>query len=206
MDTVERLRHLSDAERRIFNDEQSAVILIPLIIEEDEWKLLYEVRAESLRRQPGEVCFPGGRANEGETNEEAVRRECREELLIEDEQLDILCELGTIRGPGNMPVTVYSGILKDYEYTFSRDESDSVFSCAVEDLQKLRAVQTVKENYTADEDFFRSVPGGLRWLQRPLERDMVFYGTEPVIWGFTARVTERFLSLWTSLADGDECA
>ena len=187
-----------------FTMDRGAVIMIPLLYEEDEWKLLYEVRASGLRTQPGEVCFPGGRIEPGESTYEAVVRECMEELCIREDQLsDIVC-LGSLPGPRNHIVTIYTGILKDYEYTFSTDESASVFSCAAEDLQKLRAVQTIQEAYTADEDFFRSVPGGLQWLQRPLERDMVFYGTEPVIWGFTARVTDRFLSFWASLPDGDE--
>ena len=186
-----------------FTNDRGAVILIPLIYEEDEWKLLYEVRASGLRTQPGEVCFPGGRIEPGESTYEAIIRECMEELCIREEQLaDVVC-LGSLPGPRNHIVTVYTGVLKDYSYTYAKDESDAVFSCAAEDLQKLRAVQTVHEEYTVDEAFFRSVPGGLQWLQRPAEREMVFYGTEPVIWGFTARVTERFLALWESLPQAD---
>ncbi|MCR5373145.1 MAG: CoA pyrophosphatase [Solobacterium sp.] len=187
-----------------FTKDRGAVILIPLLYEEDEWKLLYEVRASGLRTQPGEVCFPGGRIEPGESTREAVVRECMEELCIREEQLEDLVCLGSLPGPRGHMVTVYTGVLKDYRYTFAKDESDAVFSCGVEDLQKLEAVQTVREAYTADEEFFRSVPGGLQWLQHPAERRMTFYGTEPVIWGFTARVTERFLSLWAELPAGDE--
>ncbi|MFP3361046.1 coenzyme A pyrophosphatase, partial [Planococcus sp. SIMBA_143] len=35
-------------------------ILLPLMEKEDGIHLLFEVRAASLRRQPGEICFPGG--------------------------------------------------------------------------------------------------------------------------------------------------
>ena len=36
-------------------------VLVPLVEGEEGLSLLYEVRARTLRRQPGEVCFPGGR-------------------------------------------------------------------------------------------------------------------------------------------------
>ena len=41
-------------------------VLVPLVEREGGLSLLYEVRAGSLRRQPGEVCFPGGRLEPGE--------------------------------------------------------------------------------------------------------------------------------------------
>ena len=36
-------------------------VLVPMVEGEEGLSLLYEVRAHTLRRQPGEVCFPGGR-------------------------------------------------------------------------------------------------------------------------------------------------
>lgn len=40
---------------------RDAAIVIPLVREEDQsLSVLFEVRALTLRSQPGEVCFPGG--------------------------------------------------------------------------------------------------------------------------------------------------
>ena len=41
-------------------------VLVPLAQRPEGLSLLYEVRADSLGRQPGEVCFPGGRMEPGE--------------------------------------------------------------------------------------------------------------------------------------------
>lgn len=38
-----------------------AAVLLPLVQTEEGVSVLFEVRSKSLRRQPGEVCFPGGR-------------------------------------------------------------------------------------------------------------------------------------------------
>ena len=52
-------------------------VLVPLVEANGELHLLYEVRAATLQRQPGEVCFPGGRIEEGETAVQCALRETK---------------------------------------------------------------------------------------------------------------------------------
>ncbi|HMA60291.1 MAG TPA: NUDIX domain-containing protein, partial [Halanaerobiales bacterium] len=54
-------------------------VLVPMLRLEDKLHLIYEIRSEEIGTQPGEVSFPGGRIEEGETAREAAVRETEEE-------------------------------------------------------------------------------------------------------------------------------
>ena len=76
-------------------------VLVPLVEGEGGLSLLYEVRAGSLRRQPGEVCFPGGRLEGAESPEECALRETWEELGIPQEKIRLLGRLDFIAHRAN---------------------------------------------------------------------------------------------------------
>lgn len=68
-------------------------VLVPLIYEKGEPFLLFEVRADTLNRQPGEVCFPGGRMEAGETPLQGALRETEEELSLPASVIRPIAEL-----------------------------------------------------------------------------------------------------------------
>ena len=76
-------------------------VLVPLVEGEEGPALLYEVRAGSLRRQPGEVCFPGGKMEGSESPEECALRETWEELGIPPKNIQILGRLDFIAHRAN---------------------------------------------------------------------------------------------------------
>ena len=70
----------------------SAAVLIPVVRDKDEPALLMEVRSLNVR-QPGEVCFPGGHIETGETCVDTALRETYEELGILPSSVNVLQRL-----------------------------------------------------------------------------------------------------------------
>lgn len=68
---------------------------------EGKLHILYEVRSQDMRRQPGEVCFPGGRIEGDETPEACAIRETEEELGIPTASITVLGRLDFVAHRAN---------------------------------------------------------------------------------------------------------
>ena len=66
-------------------------VLVPFVTTEEGKALLLEVRSQ-LVKQPGEICFPGGRVEAGETPVETAVRETCEELGLKPEDIEVISE------------------------------------------------------------------------------------------------------------------
>lgn len=131
-----------------------------------EARLLFEVRADHLRRNSGEVCFPGGHIEPGESPEECAIRETAEELCVPERKLHIISELG-------------------YDYTYTGDMLHSFVGVIDWDQVDPNHVNRdeVKEIFT--------VPFSYLMEQGPQEA----YDYEShYIWGLTARVVSRLVN------------
>lgn len=85
------LRSLWDGRRPAMQDARfQSAVLCPFFQRPAGLELLFEVRSAALRRQPGEVCFPGGRMEPGETAAQCALRETKEELGIPPTEVEVL--------------------------------------------------------------------------------------------------------------------
>ena len=99
---------------------KSKAVLIPLIGTEKGLEVVYEIRATTLRTQPGEVSFPGGGIEVGETPEQAAVRETSEELLIAPDNIEILAPMDGENAPTGAPLWPFVGHLHHYQGSRNR--------------------------------------------------------------------------------------
>ena len=61
-----------------------AAVLLPIVDRPDGLSILLTLRAADLRAHSGQVAFPGGKIDAGETPREAALREAREEIGLDE--------------------------------------------------------------------------------------------------------------------------
>jgi 8-oxo-dGTP pyrophosphatase MutT (NUDIX family) len=70
---------------------KDAAVLVPLYVENGELHAVFTKRRDDLRRHPGEISFPGGRYDEGESDLRATAlREAHEEIGLPAEAVEIV--------------------------------------------------------------------------------------------------------------------
>jgi len=191
--------YLSSREPGLMDAPSRYAVLVPLVEREGELYILYEVRAAGMRRQPGEVCFPGGRMEPGETPEQCALRETWEELGIPADRVGVLGRLDFIAHRANFimyPILarVEEGALE--EMTPNPAEVGETFLVPV---RYLLEHPPQEYNYTltpnTPEDFpyeLIGIPRDYKW-QRGSENVPVYPWEGHVIWGLTGRITRHLI-------------
>ncbi len=72
-----------------YSHPKSAAVLIPIINSESPQLLMIQ-RAFNLKRNAGEIAFPGGFQEGEETPKETALREFKEELGIEEQEVEVM--------------------------------------------------------------------------------------------------------------------
>lgn len=178
--SVEHLRAWVEKAQEEEGQERSkgsSAVLVPVILREDGYHVLYEVRAAKLRTQPGEICFPGGRIEPGEEPYETAVREAMEELLISRDQIEVVAQLNKNPGPGSIALYSFIGVLHGYEGTWSRAEVEYVFTIPLDwILTHDPKIYRIELTRNIPEDFpFDKVPYGKEYHWRKEYHQIPFY-------------------------------
>lgn len=173
-------------------------VCIPLLETPQGYDLLFEVRSGTVGRQPGDICFPGGMMEPGETAEQTAVRECCEELLICREQIELLGMMDVLVEDGGMVIDTFAVLLREYHNTFSEDEVSGIFTVPLEALLQMRPELYYTTEYTVPDDNFPfdRIVGGKQYPWRKKREEMFFYTwNDRTIWGITAKILEAFLEV-----------
>ncbi|WDV44414.1 CoA pyrophosphatase [Clostridiaceae bacterium M8S5] len=180
------------------NVDRRYSVLMPLVEVDGILHILFEVRSNKLSEEPGEIGFPGGRIEEGETKKEASVRETCEELGIRSEDIDVIGELDYIAGPYNIQVFGYVGLIKvENIENYSNSEVDHCFLVPLEFFieNKPREYDSYVKIELQDKFPYDLIPNGKHYKWRKGVFPVHFYEyNEYIIWGFTARFIDNFIN------------
>lgn len=156
-----------------------AAVLVPLVFFQDEWHILYTRRTDRVESHKGQVSFPGGACDEGETTpEQTALREADEEIGIRPGDVKVIGRLSRMVTISKYRVSPVVGVVPfPYAYKTSGSEVARVF--------------TIPLLWLADRNHYWefSLPGTQRTViaYHPYDGEL--------LWGATARMTVNFLKI-----------
>ena len=160
--------------------------------------LLFEKRSHKLSRQPGEICFPGGKLESGESLQECAVRETIEELQINRQQIDLLGPGDIYISPFNLMIHPFLGVISDYQNTFSMDEVEEIIKVPLDFFRNHQPerFQSKLINEPPEDFPYEWIPGGATYPWAKGTYNILFYRYENwTIWGMTAQIVKSIVQL-----------
>ncbi len=200
-DLIARIQKVTNNRPHVLGHKlfQSYSVLIPLININDDIHIIFEKRAEHLRRQPGEICFPGGRIEKGqEDSQSAAIREATEELQINIGDINLIGPLDFFVSSSDSIIYPFVGwIEKEFaEISPNSEEVSEIFTVPISFLLNTKPkIYQIHYKIEPEDNFpYHLIPDGKNYNWRPRSMKEYFYCYEDkVIWGMTARMLNEFL-------------
>ncbi|MDZ4393368.1 CoA pyrophosphatase [Cypionkella sp.] len=159
---------------------RAAAVLIAVWLRPDGAQLILTKRSSHLKHHPGQIAFPGGKVDAGDSGPEAAAlRETWEEIGLPQDRVEILGRLPTHETVTNYMITPILGLVRDdFIPVPEAGEVDEVF--------------TVPLAHVLDRGQF--VIEGRVWKGQPRRYFAVPYGPY-YIWGATARILRNLAEM-----------
>jgi peroxisomal coenzyme A diphosphatase NUDT7 len=182
-----------------FEELRKYAVLLPLIEVENETHILFEVRSMNLRRQPGEICFPGGKIEQEESQKQCAIRETSEELGIIESHISDVIPLDFMLNAANNIIYPFVGRIKNpEEIKPNKSEVGEIFTVPLSFFQRTKPdIFKIHFQIVPEEGFpFDLITDGenYKWQTRHMDEHFYQYNGK-VIWGLTAKILIHFLSL-----------
>lgn len=195
--------------RRVFENRKHDIqgvkghfsVVVPIVDIKGEAHILYELRSSYIERQPGEVCFPGGEIEPGETREEAALRETFEEIGLAEKDIHIIAQLDTYHPPSSIVIYPFLAEVKEEALShirLSQTEVAEVFTVPVSffDSQPYRYVHSYTPALEDDFDYSKIGLSVRRYDWRPMKNEVISWEWEgKYIWGITGHITAHTLRI-----------
>lgn len=180
-----------------YKNMKRASVLIPLVKKDNSYFILFQLRSKTMKHQPGEICFPGGKIEDNESPLEACLRETYEEIGIKEDDINIISPLDVYVSHANLIIHPFLGLIKDMNnLNINKSEVDHVFLVPLKYLLDYDVTcYTNDVKIIPSDDFpYHKIPHKENYKFAKGDYPVWFYEYKNyVIWGITARILENFL-------------
>ncbi len=201
---LDKLKHQLQQNQSLFIGEETAfrsAVLIPLVQEDDKWHILFEVRSLTMRKQPGDISFPGGRIDATDASPlAAALRETHEELGIDPTTVQVVGPLSPYVASSSFVTYPFVAIIDTNQIIpeYNKDEVEKVLTVPIDWLlnyEPYMHLVSVEPMPSIDFPYDKIVNGAqYKWRTRSME-EWFFDYEQYTIWGLTARILKHFIEL-----------
>lgn len=172
------------AWRRLFSDHvlsqpekapaglRASSVLVPVVIDAEQPYLILTKRTAHLPNHAGQICFPGGKMDQGETVMATALRESHEEIGLNPDQVEPLGYLPGVIAAGKFHIAPVLGVVPP-SVCLSPDPGE------VERIFPLPLDIALNHNHFREESIYNNSQHYQTW---------VIDHHEEYIWGATARI------------------
>ena len=137
-DLLDRLERFLETRPAISIDlpgHRPAAVIVPLIKTDSGLSVLFCQRSEDLSLHSGQIAFPGGGADPGETMEATALRETEEEIGLPRGQVQLIGRLDDLTTISGYVVAPFVGIIPSgFDYVLQTSEIVKAFEVPLEHL------------------------------------------------------------------------
>ena len=157
--------------------EARSAVLVPVYRDENQQvRVILTRRPDHMRTHPGDVVFPGGRFEGGETPEETAKREACEEIGLPPDGVEVIGGLSprSTRSRRNLIIPVVAKVQRPAEFVLQEEEVSAVIEPTIVEL--LDDTRWRRSNWFGHKLWF-------------------FDFDEGTLWGATAYMMREFLGI-----------
>ena len=181
---MEQLREaLTKRQKQTLTDPNRipSAVLLPIYYREGQCYIIFTHRTERVKEHKGQISFPGGARQDGESLLEAALRESQEEINLSPADVEVLGELyDTLTITSDYIVTPFVGVIS-WSNKIKADgwETDEIIEVPI-------AVLLDKNSREDKEEV----------VEGKAVTSYFYHYKGRVIWGATARILYQFLELY----------
>lgn len=181
----------------VIGKQKEYAVMILLVDTPEGLSFVYEKRSPGVK-QPGDVCFPGGRIEDNESIIDCAMRETCEELSLTPSDIEILGQFDSVLEVNRIRIHTVCGVISKETLSkinpskhevsqvftlplnFFREETPITFDCGI---------HQDTSNFPYEET---GIPSDYNW-RVGLVKIYIYHFKDYVIWGITAEISKWFV-------------